>query len=121
MSFPAKQYEHEAIQLAKMYILNNLEQPLTIAQVAKHICQSESSLKRKFKSAHGIPVYQFIQYSRVMKAKDLLDTKQYSVTQVAYEVGYSNISHFSKAFKKYINHSPGEYLKIIYQNVSDSR
>ena len=111
MFLSTKHYENEAMQLAKMYILNNLEQPPTIAQIAKHICQSESSLKRKFKSAYGVPVYQFIQYSRIMKAKELLDTKRYSVTQVAYEIGYSNISHFSKTFKKYTDMNPGEYLK----------
>jgi len=111
MSLLTKQYENEAMQSAKIYILNNLEQPPTIAQIAKHICHSESSLKRKFKSAYGIPVYQFIQHSRIMKAKDLLDTQQYSVTEVAYEVGYSNISHFSKTFKKYMNCNPGDYIR----------
>jgi len=115
-----KQYEDEAMQAAKVYILDNLEQPPTIAQIAKHICQSKSSLKRKFKSTYGIPVYQFIQYSRIMKARDLLDTQQYSVTEVAYEVGYSNISHFSKAFKKYMNQSPREYLKMNIRNYSDA-
>lgn len=111
MSLSINQHENEAMELAKTYILNNLEQAPTIAQIAKHICQSESSLKRKFKSAYGIPVYQFIQYSRAMKAKELLDTERYNVTQAAYEVGYSNISHFSKAFRKYTNFNPGEYLK----------
>jgi len=106
--------EKETMQLAKVYILNNLEHPPTIAQIAKHICQSESSLKRKFKSAYDISVGQFIQYSRIMRAKELLDTQQYNVTQVAYAVGYSNISHFSKAFRKYTNFNPGEYLKNRY-------
>jgi len=112
MSLPTKQYENESMQSAKVYILNNLEQPPTIAQIAKHVCQSESSLKRKFKSVYDISVGQFIQYSRIMKAKELLDTKEYNVTQVAYEIGYSNVSHFSKTFKKHVNYNPGEYLKI---------
>jgi len=61
MSLSYKQYEYETMQLAKVYILNNLEQPPTIAQIARYVCQSESSLKRKFKSVYGISVYQFIQ------------------------------------------------------------
>jgi len=117
MPLSSKQYEHDAIQLARLYILNNLEQRLTIALIAQHICQSESSLKRKFKAAYDTPVYQFIQHSRIIKAKELLDTRQYIVTQVAYEVGYSNISHFAKAFKKYIGCSPGEYLKMNIRNI----
>lgn len=120
MSLFTKQYEHEIMQSAKLYILNNLEQPLTIALIAQHICQSESSLKRKFRAAYDTPVYQFIQHSRIIKAKELLDTRQYIVTQVAYEVGYSNISHFSKAFKKYIGCSPGEYLRMNNRNYADA-
>jgi len=120
MSLSAKQYEHETMQLAKVYILNNLEQPPTIAQIARHVCLSKSSLKRKFRATYDTPVYQFIQYSRIMKAKELLDTQQYSVTQVAYEVGYSNISHFSKAFKKYVGCNPREYLRMNNRNYFDA-
>lgn len=97
--------------LAKDYILRNLNQPLTIAQIARFICQSESSLKRNFKTAHGLTIYQFIQSSRIWKAKELFDKGNYSVKQVAHQIGYSNISHFSKAFKKHLSHTPSEYLK----------
>lgn len=120
MSLPSKQHENGSMQSAKLYILDNLEQPLTIARIAKHICQSESSLKRKFKSAYDISVGRFIQRSRIMKAKALLDTQRYNVTQVAYEVGYSNVSHFSRVFKDYVHRSPGEYLKTNIRNYSDA-
>jgi len=111
MLSPSQSYESEDMLLAKMYILNNLEYPPTIAKIAKHVCQSESSLKRKFKSTYGVPVYHFIQHSRIMKAKDLLETQQYNVTEVAYQIGYTNTSHFSKAFKKFIGMNPREYLR----------
>ena len=100
-----------AMVLAKDYILRNLDKPLTIAQIARFICQSESSLKRNFKTAHGLTIYQFIQSSRIWKAKELFDTGNYNVKQVAHQIGYSNISHFSKAFKKHLSHTPSVYLK----------
>lgn len=105
-----KRKESNAMKLAKQYIQNNLENPPTINTISKVIYQSESTLKRNFKSTYGYSVYQFIQYSRVMKAKTLLDTGNYSIKQVAYQVGYSNPSHFSKAFKKHTFFLPSEYM-----------
>ena len=113
MSSLTKNYECKEMRLARMYILENLDQRLTISQIAKYVCQSESSLKRKFKATYDSPVNQFIRYSRVMKAKDLLDTREYNVTQVALEVGYSNSSHFSNTFKKYMGCNPGDYMRKV--------
>ncbi len=112
MSPSKDQPEHEEMEIAKRYILVNLSQPPNIAEIARHIYQSESSLKRKFKSVYGVPVYQFIQHSRIMKAKELLDSRQYNVKETAFKVGYSNASHFSKAFKKYVGVNPKRYLSI---------
>lgn len=105
-----KRQESNAMKLAKQYIQNNLENPPTINTISKIIYQSESTLKRNFKSTYGYSVYQFIQYSRMMKAKTLLDTGNYTIKQVAYQVGYSNPSHFSKAFKKHTFFLPSEYM-----------
>lgn len=100
-----------AMQRAQIYILNNLEQPLTIAQIAKHLYQSESTLKRKFKAAFDTSIYQFIQAARVQKAQSILDTGNFTIHQTAYKVGYTNASHFSRAFKKHVGCNPREYLK----------
>ena len=105
--------ESEAMKLTKKYIQDNLENPPTLNEISRFICQSESSLKRNFKATYGYSVYQFIQYSRVVKAKNLLDTGQYNIKQVAYQVGYSNTSHFSKAFKKHINVLPSLYINRV--------
>ncbi len=110
-SFSTSCLASPAMVLAKAYIQANLEKPPRIQEIAKHICQSESSFKRNFKSTYGLSVYQFIQYARVQKAKQLLDTGRYNVRQVAYQIGYANPSHFSKAFRKYIHFNPKEYLQ----------
>ena len=104
---------NEAMRLAKQYIQNNLEAPPSISDISKITFQSESSLKRNFKAAYGYSIYQFIQYSRVMKAKTLLETGKYNIKQVAYKVGYSNASHFSSAFKKHISVLPSVYINQV--------
>jgi AraC-type DNA-binding domain-containing proteins len=103
--------KHSAMLMAKKYILENLEKPLTIAQIAQFVCQSESTLKRNFKNVHGTTIYQFIQSSRIWKAKALFDKGNFNVKHVAHQIGYSNVSHFSKAYKKHLSYTPAEYLK----------
>ncbi|WP_369126335.1 helix-turn-helix domain-containing protein [Chitinophaga pinensis] len=63
-------------------------------------------------------MYQFAQKAKVIKAKDLLNTKKYTVSEVGYMVGYSNMTHFAKAFRKYYKVNPGEYLKNVLNNTN---
>ena len=101
------------MQTAKAYILNNLDQPITIARIAGTIHQSKSSLKRKFIATYGYTVYEFIQYERIKKATILFRTGDYKITEAANAVGYTNIFHFSKAFCKHVGCKPKEYLKAL--------
>ncbi|WP_311330730.1 AraC family transcriptional regulator, partial [Capnocytophaga sputigena] len=50
---------------------------------------------------------------RVKYAKQLLNSKAKSISEVAYEVGFSSPSYFAKCFKDFYNESPTEYLERI--------
>jgi len=76
----------------------------------------QSKMVKLFKQVFNRTISQFAQKAKIIKAKDLLNSKRYTVSEVGYMVGYSNMTHFAKAFKKYYKVKPGEYLKDILHN-----
>ena len=82
----------------------------TIHQLAKMVSISESKLKKDFKLIYGLPVYEYFQKVRMQAAKDKLLTGGHSVKQVAMELGYSNLSNFTIAFKKEFGLLPSKLL-----------
>jgi AraC-like DNA-binding protein len=77
--------------------------------LAEEIGLSRSQLLRKVTALTGSSVNELIRTFRLQKAAQLLARKWVPVTQVAYEVGYSNLSYFSKVFKEEFGVLPSEY------------
>jgi AraC-like DNA-binding protein len=82
----------------------------TINQLARMVSISESKLKKDFKLIYGIPVYEYFQKVRMQAAKDKLLSGDHSVKEVAMELGYSNLSNFTIAFKKEFGLLPSKLL-----------
>jgi AraC-like DNA-binding protein len=73
---------------------------------------SATKLKNIFKKAFGMSMYEYYQKNRMHKAKELLCSGKYSVSQVGVMIGYRNLSNFSNAFKKEFNYLPKDFNKI---------
>jgi len=82
----------------------------TISQLARMVSISESKLKKDFKLIYGVPVYEYFQKVRMQAAKDKLLAGGHSVKEVAMELGYSNLSNFTIAFKKEFGLLPSKLL-----------
>ncbi|HTR27702.1 MAG TPA: AraC family transcriptional regulator [Puia sp.] len=82
----------------------------TINQLARMVSISESKLKKDFKMIYGVPVYEYFQKVRMQAAKDKLLSGGHSVKEVAMELGYSNLSNFTIAFKKEFGLLPSKLL-----------
>ncbi len=83
-----------------------------IPELAKMVNISETKLKNDFKTVYGMPIYQYFQKARMRAARDVLETNKYSVKQVAIEMGYTNLSNFSTAFRKEFGILPGKINKV---------
>ncbi|MEM6915181.1 MAG: AraC family transcriptional regulator [Verrucomicrobiota bacterium] len=81
------------------YLKAHLDEPLDLSSVAEAAGCSPSYLSRIFSSTTGFTLSQYFRKSRIEKAAEMLVTGQYSVSEVAIEVGYQSLSHFSKAFQ----------------------
>lgn len=106
--FLTKPIEQEKIFKAREIILSRLNNAPTIQELSLEIGMNQCYLKKGFKEIYGVTVYDFVQEQRMLKAKLLLTTTQFSVSQVAEEIGFSGTGNFSTAFKKHTGVFPSE-------------
>lgn len=84
----------------------------TIEWMAQKIGMSERTLKRRFKSATGIAPNEYVQKVRIDKAKKLLLATTLSIKEIAYEVGYENVSFFVRIFKRDMGQTPAQWRHL---------
>ena len=106
--------EQQFITDFTQYVENSIANPeLNIDEIADALGLSRSNLYRKIKSLTNYSPNELIRTIRVKYAKQLLNSKAKSISEVAYEVGFSSPSYFAKCFKDFYNESPTEYLERI--------
>ena len=80
----------------------------TISELSKISAMSPTKLKKDFKAMYGMPLYEYFQKNRMMRAKDLLMEEKYAIKEVGMKVGYTNLGHFAASFKKEFGILPSE-------------
>jgi len=98
------------IKHAKEFLLKHMEAPPGLKELAKTAGLNEYQLKVGFKQIYGNTVYGFLNEHKLDNARVLLDTRKYQVNEVAYQIGYTNPSHFIAAFRKKYGVTPKKYL-----------
>lgn len=101
----------ETMERAREILLTRLENPPTLTELSRIVGTNECTLKRGFKETFGCTVYNFVQENRLEKAYQLITGCGYNVSESAFAVGYSNLSHFSKVFKIKFGISPGKIAR----------
>ena len=98
------------IKHAKEHLLKNLESPPSLKELAKFAGLNEYQLKMGFKEIYGNTVYGYLLDHKLDHSRALLDSHKFQVNEVAYEIGYTNPSHFIAAFRKKFGITPKKYL-----------
>ncbi len=93
------------------YITHNYQHNISLADIAQRFYISKSYLSRIYKEVTGFTVNEYINIVRIKKAQQMLESTDYSITQIAEQIGYDSITYFEKVFKKYIEQSPLKYRK----------
>ena len=91
------------------YIMEHLQEELSMEELAQTALLSVSRFKQKFKLQLGISPRSFINLRKVELAKRLL-REGHSVTQVAMDLGFSSSNYFSSVFRRYTSYSPSQYV-----------
>ncbi len=80
-----------------------------IQEISESMHISKSTFKRKFQQSFGCTPHHWVNEQRLQKAVILLDTSDYSITDIGFICGYESLSAFMKQFKKKYGISPGKY------------
>ena len=92
---------------AKRYIEENYQNPdMTITDISKALLLNQTYLRKMFKNEMNMTLTEYITKYRMHKAKKMILETDYKLSRIATEVGYSDVSYFSKCFKKYYGVSP---------------
>lgn len=110
ISSEASQVIPADIEQAQRYIDAHIRENILLEDVAKYCNLSISRFKQKFAQAIGKSPRSYINIKKIELAKELL-LDSHSITDVAIDLGFNNISYFSSVFKKYTLKSPREFVQ----------
>lgn len=92
-------------------IMENLSfQHFSVDELADKLNVSYSNLYRKVKANIGVTPGDFIRKIRIHQAKDLLDLENFSISDIAFNTGFSNTQYFNQCFKSELGLFPAEYI-----------
>jgi AraC-like DNA-binding protein len=107
-----KPQDIEKIQATREYLLQNMEQPPTLIELAHKMGLNDFKLKKGYKQLYGMTLFDDFLHARMEKARRLMMETKQSIVAIAELAGYKNVSNFSVAFKRYFGHTPGWLRKI---------
>ena len=95
------------------YITQNIQDPkLSVMDLAHYFHLSETSIRRHIKSITGQTPAAYIREIRLQLAKRKIEyNERSSISEIAHELGMSNLSHFTQAFKKRFGKLPSQYFE----------
>ncbi len=112
-SFDPSSQESERLELIFQYILDNYQQTIKLEEVAKQANLSVSAFCRFFKARTRKTFSKFLNEFRVSLACKKLISEEHSISEICYEVGFSNLSNFNRQFKEITGFSPTKYIKEV--------
>jgi len=101
--------EIDAVYLVRNTIESNLEKPLTKDELVKLSGMNELKLRRIFTQVFGKGIYEYYNHLRMQKAARLLKQEDLSVSEVGYQLGFSNLSYFGRLFEKHFGLKPKKW------------
>ncbi len=107
-----KQQNNKPIRFAKGYINENYNKPITLEEVSSSIGFCTAYFSTLFKKETGTNFLEYLTMVRVNKAQEMLRDQEKSIDQISFDVGYNDVKHFAKQFKKITGLSPSKYRKF---------
>ena len=104
---PDSEVVHQVLEI----IHHRFQEPITLRTLSNELNMSPYHLQRTYKRVTGISPAKQLQSVRIDEAKRLLQIAEKSIGEVAMDVGFRSLSHFSDTFRREIGMSPLEYRK----------
>jgi signal transduction histidine kinase/DNA-binding LacI/PurR family transcriptional regulator/DNA-binding response OmpR family regulator len=99
------------VRLAMAYIHEHYAEPISRSELAGYLAVSDRYLTRCFHQEMGITPVTYLNRYRIHKAREFIEKRTFTITEVAQMVGFSDSNYFGRVFRQEIGAAPSEYLK----------
>ncbi|MFI3318766.1 MAG: AraC family transcriptional regulator [Rikenellaceae bacterium] len=103
----------DRIAKSLLYIRSNLDRPIEVCELAELCCVSVEYFIRKFTKQIGISPIKYIQTKRVQRAQLMMMVGGSHIKDIAYGVGFNDVSYFNRVFRKATGCTPQEYRRNV--------
>ncbi len=103
--------DNDRINIIFNYVKNNFQEDIPLIEIADMVSMTVPSFCRYFKKITNKTFVQFVNERRLVHASKLLTEQTMSISEVSFECGFNNFSHFNKSFKAFTGQNPSEYRK----------
>lgn len=110
---PLKQSQDNRIVKALQFIRENIDQKISVRQLASICCLSEDHFIRLFRQELRQTPIDYINQKKIEKAQLLMVVKNQTMKDIAYSLSFENVSYFNRLFKKMVGKTPSEYRKSV--------
>lgn len=116
-AFEVEPQDNKKIDIIFGHVSANFKQPIPLDEIAEKVSMTVPAFCRYFKKVTGKTFTQFVNEFRIVHATKLLSENPTSITDICFESGFNNFSHFNKLFKKFTGKSPLKYRNEMKQLV----
>lgn len=103
--------DNDRLNVVFNHVKSNFTREISLQEIADLVSMTIPSFCRYFKKMTHKTFTQFVNEYRLVHASKLLAEQPMTITDVCYECGFNNFSHFSKSFKAFTGYSPSDYRK----------
>ena len=116
-AFEVEPQDNKKIDIVFGHVSKNFKQSIPLDEIAEKVSMTVPAFCRYFKKVTGKTFTQFVNEFRIVHATKLLAENPTSITDICFESGFNNFSHFNKLFKKFTGKSPLKYRNEMKQLV----
>lgn len=113
-NFSRQKHSVDYLKKVFLYVENNFQDEITLSSVASHIGFTTTYFTKFFKKHMGITFWKYLTHYRLNKVQWQLLNLDTSITEIAYDAGFTNLKTFNRVFKDELGLSPSEYRKRQY-------
>lgn len=109
----SNEIDQNFLQRTVDYIIEHIQDTqLSVESLADLFNLSRVQVYRKIKALTGKTAVEFIRMVRLKQALKLMETKKYTLSEIAYQTGFNSASYFTRSFKEEYGKAPSEYLEV---------
>ena len=113
MAITVQNQDNDKLDIIYDYVRDNFDRDLPLTEMAELVNMTIPSFCRYFKKLTKKTFVSFLNEVRIVHACKLISEQKMTITEISYECGFNNFSHFTKSFKKITGYTPTEYRKSL--------